>query len=118
MIQYNREWGFRTLEKLHYSIYSQSWWDIVSTVTYYLINKDGFTGQVWPYGAAAVINGWAAAGMAHFYSAFIGALGNWQLDTFGYMRLKNYNHLNSTGNISTHRSRFLDVNYNYSAPQK
>ncbi|MGQ9722979.1 MAG: hypothetical protein ACUVXA_16850 [Candidatus Jordarchaeum sp.] len=76
VIQYNGEWGFRTLERLHYSIYSQSWWDLVPTVTYYLINKNGVTGQVWPYGPAAVINGWAAANMAYFYSTFIGVFGN------------------------------------------
>nr|MDO8090343.1 hypothetical protein [Candidatus Sigynarchaeota archaeon] len=76
MIEYNKEWGFRTLEKLHHPCYNQPWWDPVPTVTYYLISKDGATGQVWPYGAAATINGWAAADMSYFYSTFIGTFGN------------------------------------------
>lgn len=77
-ILYNGEWGFRTLERLHY-IWGFCLWDLFSSITYFIVNKGGVTCQVWPYGGWAVlstlIGGTGATNMALLYSAFVGTYG-------------------------------------------
>lgn len=79
-VLYNGVWGFRTLERLHY-IWGWCPWDIWTSITYFVVNKDGAIVQLWPYSGWAVLNtliGGQATNMAVLYTAFVSTYGNGQ----------------------------------------
>lgn len=80
-ILYNGAWGFRTLERLHY-IFPWSFcpWDLFSSITYFIVTKDGLHVQVWPNDGWAVLNTYIfqsvqLATMPILYTAFVATFG-------------------------------------------